>query len=257
MAEKKENNFLVKIDKVRKKSYAGFMLLKQDDVIVALNNQFYTFGETKLTEELKDLKKNNQKAILTVLRENVFFDLIINNSLGCKFLTTNNVETEKIKGDFAKKENYDLDELKEFVAMRDIFRRYDVFDNSNSLLAGVFPPAWLAYNRKWWVLLLFVLMSFMLLSVNIFMFLLGWVLTSVYCYQAQLNLLFSFSMLEGKVFTLKFAPKSIDEAHKTVRSIDPKSKFLFSKLEEPQLEDENKDEKKNENIVDEKQEALV
>ena len=56
MAEKKENNFLVKIDKVRKKSYAGFMLLKQDDIIVALNNQFYTFGETKLTEELKDLK---------------------------------------------------------------------------------------------------------------------------------------------------------------------------------------------------------
>ena len=157
MAEKKENNFLVKIDKVRKRSYAGFMLLKQDDVIVALNNQFYTFGETKLTEELKDLKKNNQKAILTVLRENVFFDLIINNSLGCKFLTTNNEETEKIKGDFAKKENYDLDELKEYVAMRDIFRRYDVFDNSNSLLAGVFPPAWLAYNRKWWVLLVFVL----------------------------------------------------------------------------------------------------
>ena len=58
MAEKKENNFLVKIDKVRKRSYAGFMLLKQDDVVVALNNQFYTFGETKLTEELKDLKKN-------------------------------------------------------------------------------------------------------------------------------------------------------------------------------------------------------
>ena len=76
MAEKKKIIFLVKIDKVYKKSYAGFMLLKQDDVIVALNNQFYTFGETKLTEELKDLKKN-QKAILTVLRENVFFDLIM------------------------------------------------------------------------------------------------------------------------------------------------------------------------------------
>ena len=64
MAEKKENNFLVKIDKVRKRSYAGFMLLKQDDVVVALNNQFYTFGETKLTEELKDLKKNNKKPYL-------------------------------------------------------------------------------------------------------------------------------------------------------------------------------------------------
>ena len=256
MADKQENNFLVKIDKVRKRSYAGFLLLKQDDIIVAINNQFYTFGETKLTEELKDLKKNNEKAIMTILRDNVFFDVVISNSLGCKFLTTNNEETEKIKNDFVKKENRDLDELKDYVALRDIFRRYDVFDNSNSLMAGVFPPAWLAYNRKWWVLMLFILMSFMLISINIFMFLLGWVLTSVYCYKAQLNLLFSFSMLEGKVFSLKFSAKSIDEAHKIVRSLDPKSKFLFSKLEEPENEDTNEN-KKNENIVDEKQEALV
>ena len=81
MAENKENNFLVKIDKVRKRSYAGFMLLKQDDIIVALNNQFYTFGETKLTEELKDLKKNSEKGILTIQRDGVFFDIVVNNSL--------------------------------------------------------------------------------------------------------------------------------------------------------------------------------
>tara|TARA_B100000035_G_C20938102_1_gene526183 strand:- start:218 stop:988 length:771 start_codon:yes stop_codon:yes gene_type:complete len=256
MAEQNQNNFLVKVDKIRKKSYASMMLLKQDDVIVAVNNQFYTFGEKKLTEELKDLKKNNEKAILTILREEVFFDIIVNNSLGCKFLTTNFEETENIKKNFSKKENNDVEELNEYVAMRDIFRRYDVFDNSNSLSAGLFPPAWLAYNRKWWVLLLFVLMSFMLLSINIFMFLLGWVLTSVYCYQAQLNLLYSFSMLEGKVFTLKLASKSMEEAQKTIRSLDPKSKFLFSKLENPKIE-EDKENEKNQNIVDEKKEALV
>ena len=256
MAEQNQNNFLVKVDKIRKKSYASMMLLKQDDVIVAVNNQFYTFGEKKLTEELKDLKKNNEKAILTILREEVFFDIIVNNSLGCKFLTTNFEETENIKKNFSKKENNDVEELNEYVAMRDIFRRYDVFDNSNSLSAGLFPPAWLAYNRKWWGLLLFVLMSFMLLSINIFMFLLGWVLTSVYCYQAQLNLLYSFSMLEGKVFTLKLASKSMEEAQKTIRSLDPKSKFLFSKLENPKIE-EDKENEKNQNIVDEKKEALV
>ena len=176
--------------------------------------------------------------------------------MGCKFLTTNIEETENIKKNFSKKENYDIEDLNEYVAMRDIFRRYDVFDNSNSLSAGLFPPAWLAYNRKWWVLMLFVLMSFMLLSINIFMFLLGWVLTSVYCYQAQLNLLYSFSMLEGKVFTLKLACKSMEEAQKTIRSIDPKSKFLFSKLENPKIE-EDKEKEENQNIVDEKKEALV
>ena len=30
------------------------------------------------------------------------------------------------------------------------------------------------------------------------MALLGWIMTPVYCYKAQLNLLFSFSMLEAK-----------------------------------------------------------
>ena len=104
--------------------------------------------------------------------------------------------------------------------------------------------------------MLFVLMSFMLASINIFMFLLGWVLTSVYCYQAQLNLLYSFSMLEGKVFTLKLACKSMEDAQKTIRFIDPKSKFLFSKLENPKIE-EDKENKKNQNIVDENKEALV
>ena len=72
--------------------------MKQDDIVVALNNQFYTFGETKLTEELKDLK-NNEKAILTIQRQDIF-DLVVGNSLGCKFLTTNNEETQKIKKDF-------------------------------------------------------------------------------------------------------------------------------------------------------------
>ena len=66
-----------------------------------------------------------------------FFDLIIDNSLGCKFLTTNNEETEKIKKEFSKKKFFDLDELKEYVALRDVYRRYDIFENSNSLIAGI------------------------------------------------------------------------------------------------------------------------
>ena len=254
-------NFLIKIDKIRKKSYASTIFLKPDDVIVALNNHFYTFGEKKLIEELKDLKKLNERAILTVLRNGVFIDIIIENSLGCGFITTDSNETEKIKNQFSKKNNYDIDELNEYVAMRDVYRRYDVYENSNSLSAGLFPPLWLAYSRKWWVLLAFSILFFMLFSVNFFLFLLGWILTSVYCYKAQLNLLFSFSMLEGKAFSLKFAAKSIDEAHNLIRSTDPKSRFMYSKLADPKIEEvPNENTKKNEensNIIDEKSEALV
>ena len=259
--QKSTSNFLIKIDKIRKKSYATSLFLKPDDVIVALNNQFYTFGEKKFVEELKDLKKLNERALLTVLRNEIFIDIIVENSLGCGFITTDSNETEKIKDQFSKKNNYDIEELNDYVAMRDVYRRYDVYENSNSLSAGLFPPLWLAYSRKWWVLFVFSVLFFMLFSVNFFLFLLGWILTSVYCYKAQLNLLFSFSMLEGKAFSMKFAAKSMEEAHNLIRSIDPKSRFMYSKLANPVIEeisteDTNKNEK-NSNIIDEKSEALV
>ena len=259
--QKTTSNFLIKIDKIRKKSYANSIFLKPDDVIVALNNQFYTYGEKKFVEELKDLKKSNERAVLTILRNEIFIDIIIENSLGCGFITTDSSETEKIKNQFSKKNNYDIDELNEYVAMRDVYRRYDVYENNNSLSAGLFPPLWLAYARKWWVLLAFSILFFMLFSINFFLFLLGWILTSVYCYKAQLNLLFSFSMLEGKAFSMKLAAKSIHDAHNLIRNIDPKSRFMYSKLADPEKEEvstENtKKNEENSNIIDEKSEALV
>ena len=106
MAEAQENStssFLMKIDKIRKKSYANSIFLKPDDVIVALNNQLYTIGEKRFIEELKDLKKSSERGLLTILRNEIFIDIIIENSLGCGFITTDSKETEKIKDKFSKK----------------------------------------------------------------------------------------------------------------------------------------------------------
>ena len=52
----------------------------------------------------------------------------------------------------------------------------------------------------------------------------------------------------------------MDEAQKIVRQLDPKSKFKFTKLPNPLIEevDEKKDKKENkENIVDEKETVIV
>ena len=96
MAEKNEGNFLIKISKVNPGSHAASNFLKPDDIIIALDNQLYTFGEKQLNQDLKELKKNQQKTIITILREETFFDLKIGNSLGCKFVTTTKEETSKI-----------------------------------------------------------------------------------------------------------------------------------------------------------------
>lgn len=61
MAEKNESNFLIKISKVNPGSHAASNFLKPDDIIIALDNQLYTFGEKQLNQDLKELKKNQQK----------------------------------------------------------------------------------------------------------------------------------------------------------------------------------------------------
>ncbi len=266
MAEnKKEGNFLVKIDKISGGSHAASSFLKQNDVIVALDNQIYTFGEKQLTSDLKEIRKNKQKALLTILREETFFDLMIENSLGCKFISLTSEETRKIQSDYSSREINEPDQLNEYVGMRDVYRNYEIIENTNSLSAGLFPPLWLAYSQKWWILFLFVAIMAISITVNIFIFLIGYLLTSLYCYKAQLNLLYSFSMLEGKVFCFKLAAKSMDEAQRVIRKFDPKSKFKFSRLPKPLIEEvedkkeSNGDENKNkkENIVDENQTVIV
>ena len=72
-------------------------------------------------------------------------------------------------------------------------------------------------------------------------------------------------MLEGKVFCFKLLAKSIDEAQLIIRKLDPKSKFKFSKLPKPLVEEtkdkksesEKKANKNKENIVDENQTVIV
>lgn len=259
-AEEKKPGPLLKVDTIRKNSYAANLLLKTDDIIVALNNEFFDNGEKIFTEILQDIKREKKKTILTIIRNDIFLEIIVEKSLGCKFLTTDEEETKKIKDLFLKKKIYDIDELKEFGIMRDLKNNYDIIHNSKSLVAGFFPPLWLAYENQWILLSFFSVLSLLLISVNLWTFLIGWLILSIYCYKAQTNLLYSFSLLTGKAFSLKFACKDIHEAHLIIRRLNPNSKFKFSKLENPNSPDEEieKNSKlKEKNVMDESNKILV
>ena len=71
----------------------------------------------------------------------------------------------------------------------------------------------------------------------------------IYIYSAQLNVLFSFSTLEGKVFCLKIAAE-YSYAQKVIRKLDPKSRFMATKLPPPLVEevDYKKDEEISEKV---------
>ncbi len=257
--EKKiKDGFLLKIDSIRKKTHGYSLFLKNNDVIVALNNELFTFGENALIEQLQETNNIKKKKILTICRDNIFFDVIATRSLGCKFTSTNDIENKDIQKKFSEKKIYDYEDLKEFTVFRDLSNNFDCIKNSNSIIPGLFPPLWLAYEQKWWLLGLFTVLSTLLLSVNFWFFLIGWLSICIYCYKGQSNLLFSFALLSGKAFCMKIASPDIHLAHKTIRSLYPKSKFKYSKLENPTFENEEHDNNsKIENNIDETNKALV
>ena len=67
----------------------------------------------------------------------------------------------------------------------------------------------------------------------------------------------SFSALSGKAFSMKIATKDIHEAQKTIRELNPKAKFKYSKLEDPVKEEDQDENKKLNNNVAEEEKALV
>ena len=132
---KDKGGFLLKIESVMKKTHAFSIFLKPNDIIVAINNELFTLGENALNDELREIQKIQGKMLVTVFRDDVFFDIIVRGSLGCKFVTTSQSENEEIQSNFSKKKVYDLDELKEYGILRDLRNNFDCIEKSPSLAA--------------------------------------------------------------------------------------------------------------------------
>ncbi|MBD75251.1 MAG: hypothetical protein CMM96_07205 [Rickettsiales bacterium] len=262
MDDKSKSQSFLKVESIRKRSYAHSVLLKENDVIVAFDNNLFFKGEKALIDDLIDQKKKNKKTLLTISRNEQLFDLIVTGSLGCDFISTDSEETEKIKQTFAKKQIWDKEELSNFFAMRDLTNNFEVIKDDKNISAGIFPPLWLAYHQKWSLLVIFSVVSFLLISVNFWVFLIGWICTSIYCYLAQKELLVSFSLLSGKAFSLVVASNNRENAEKCIRQLNPKSKFKYSNLQDPEpMISENDDNlvenKEEKNKISKTQEAIV
>ena len=91
---------LLKVESFSKRSQASQLLLKSDDVIVALNNEIYSKGDNALIDDLNFYKKEEKKTLITIYRNNSFIDIMVTGSLGCKFIATAEEETNTISQKF-------------------------------------------------------------------------------------------------------------------------------------------------------------
>lgn len=64
MDDKSKSQSFLKVESIRKRSYAHSVLLKENDVIVAFDNNLFFKGEKALIDDLIDQKKKRKKNTL-------------------------------------------------------------------------------------------------------------------------------------------------------------------------------------------------
>ena len=229
----------LKVSELKLKCRARNLRLKEDDVIVAVDGEPF---HGSILEFTTILSEEDKKTLLTIKRNEVFFEIITHGSLGSTFKFTKDEETIEIENSFKNHTIYPVDEYIIFEVLRDLKRKIDIIDTTKSSMTWLIPPFWLIQNKLWEVLLVTISVYLITLSVAWWMFVITWILLAIYFNKGQTTILRSFSIYRDKHFWLVLAGPNEEEIQKICRKLDPKCTFDYPLL--PPIEEEIKSKSK-------------
>ena len=224
------NNKFLKIVKIRPFSVAYNLKLKENDIILGLNGEYFSLSYDELRNILDEDKVDK---VVTILRDQVVFNVKVSSSLG---VTCEDVEADQIhnfkKEDY--KEFYEKDSfLMQFEIFKNIHRNGIVLNTNPSILASLAPPLWMIYHRMWMFLAFTIIFSLILFFVSPWLFFISWVLKSWYYGVNQINILRNYYKFIDYRFFASICVANEEEAQKKARELDSKIDFDFSYLDPP------------------------
>ena len=145
-----ETASFLKISELKLKCRARNLRLKENDIIVAVDGEAF---HGSILEFVNILSEEDKKTLITIRRENVFFEVIAFGSLGSTFKFTSPEETIEIETALKEHKIFNIEDYKIFEVLRDLRRKTDILDTTETPLSWLLPPFWLIQNKLWEVLL--------------------------------------------------------------------------------------------------------
>lgn len=215
----------ITIKELRSISRARSLRLQPDDVIVAIDGVPFDKDIETFLDIMFECDPDNGR-LLTVWRNGVLFNVIARGPLGCALEHTKPEIAEKATEDFGKFTVDPIETYVTFEVLRDIFRNCVVIDTRLSPMAMIFPPLWLMQHRLWEVLIATFLIYGTTLAVHWVLFIIAYIILSIYFRKAHLVIRRSFAMMRGRHIWMVVAEKSEQETQRLCRRIDPKCIFV-------------------------------
>ena len=223
-SEQPATTYLV-VKELRTISRARSLRLQPEDLIVAIDGApFHKDIETFLDIMFECDPENGR--VLTIWRKGTLFNVLARGPLGCVLEHAKPDVSDKATDDFQTFNVEPIESYITFEVLRDIYRNCMVLDTRLSPMAMIFPPLWLMQNRLWEVLIATFLIYGSTLAVHWVLFVLAYVLLSMYFRKAHLVLRRSFAMMRGRHIWLVVAEKSELEVQRLCRRMDPKCVFV-------------------------------
>jgi hypothetical protein len=201
--------------------------LKESDILVAVDGELYLDGPAKLNDKFVMEAGDEAKWLLTFWRDGQLFDILLRAPIQSQFGLATEQESEwaleqfstHVYGEFAEYQNYEI--------YRDGQGVCDVLSLEKDPVAFILPSLWCLKYRLFPPLAAIVAAYLVTFFINIFLFLLTYIILSRFVYISQDNILRSFTLYAGKSHYMTIASTNENDVSAIVKKIDPKNKIRF------------------------------
>ena len=222
------NSFL-SIAEVGTLSRSRTLRLQKDDAIVAMDAKAYHGDIDTFLDILFELE-DGKSVMLTIWRKGVIYNVVVRGPLGCTLEYAKPEMSETINNDFKAADIGHPDDYVMYEILRDIKRKTEIIDTRPSDVAMLVPVIWLIQTRLWEALLAVSMIYAVTWSVHWVLFVIAYILLSLYFKKAQVPLRRSFSLFKERQMWLIIAARSSKEVQEICRKIDPKCDFVDSEV---------------------------
>ena len=203
--------------------------LQESDILVAVDGKIYREGPAKLREIFESKAGTEAKWLLSFWRDGQIFDILITAPIQSQFGLATEQETQWALEQFEEHVYTDFDTYQNYEVYRDGRGVCDILSMEKDPMAFMFPVFWCMKYRLYPPLFVLLVSYGITIFVNIFLFLITYIVLSRFVYLSQNNIMRSFTLFESKNHYMTIASSNEQDVSALVKKIDPKNKIRFER----------------------------
>lgn len=214
--------------------------LKAGDVLVAIDGEIFA-GDAEMlavrmgrraeghedNAEVDAVEDGVTAHLMTFWREGHFFHVIFETRLKASFETTGPEETIEILGATRQLGFAPLDSYQNFEVFRDVRKNAAMHSTDLEDIATYAPILWMLNHRLFYPMVAVAIVYGITIVTHWTIFVISYVLVSVYTKRTQIDLLRSYKLFEDKFFWMVLAEPGEAEAREACRRFVPDLRFQF------------------------------